>query len=246
MGTFLSQLAGTLSDLFKIGKNGPYLRNNGGLLEVRNPDNTTYAPIKVGDAVGQDDAINFRMASNLNQGALPGSVALGSLMDYRVGGNLPANDIQYTRVFLVKGQIFNEMGTFITAGGTNLRYLRFGIYDQADPTDLDGTPNDRVAQTNEVDTDGFNGAKLIIDLTDAATSGSGSPITWEVPATGLYWLAIVQTATALKIIATDGTYPAGYMSRYEEMTTGTTLPLIAGTLTQPTSAVILVAARLDI
>jgi len=56
MGLF-DKIIGSVNDYFHIGKDGPRLARNGNNLESRSNDGSILVPFRVGDAVGDDDAI---------------------------------------------------------------------------------------------------------------------------------------------------------------------------------------------
>lgn len=55
-----SNIRGTTQPMFQIGKDGPQFRMNGGFLEIRNADDTTYIPLRTSsvDEESTDDAFN--------------------------------------------------------------------------------------------------------------------------------------------------------------------------------------------
>jgi len=235
---------GNIVGKFQLGLNGPILKNAGDLLaQVRDSSDSGFKRLAAADPVGLDDLVTLRTLVN-SGGSVGGAAAsLGTVLDYADPGNLSANTLQYTQVYLVASQEVDALLTFVVSGGAVGRNIRMAIFNQSDPTDLFGEPNARVAQTNDEATDGDDATYVSQLLTDAATGGSGSPTTWVVPTTGYYWFAYTQNATNLKVAVTDQAYPAGYLPRREETITSNTIPATAGTLTNPSSAVVLVGGK---
>lgn len=166
----------------------------------------------------------------------------GTLLDYPSAGGHADGEIQYTRLFLIAGMIIDQMMTFIAGGGTGTRFVRLGLYDQTDPQDPTLGPDARIAQTDSEDTLGDNDTFKNMDLTDAVTGGSGLATTWTVPVSGFYWLAVIQDSSVIDFAVTAVAYRVDFLPRREEdVGTGTTLPASVGAVTNPTSAVALVA-----
>jgi hypothetical protein len=169
----------------------------------------------------------------------PGQYLLGGILDYPGSARMDASEIQYSRVFLPAGIELTEGVTFIDTLGSAIRNVRMGLYAQADPTDIFGLPVTRVAQSNETPTGpGLDGSYLQLAFTDAPTGGSGSPVSYTVPDTGYYWIALVSDNNVTKL-ATSLVYREEYLPARREISTDTTLPAAAGTLTNPSSAVAL-------
>lgn len=167
-----------------------------------------------------------------NQQIQPGITSLGTLLDYPSSGGSSASEIQYCRVFLFAGTTYDAIQVFQTSGGAGSRNINLGIYDQATPGSTTGTPNSRVAETGSTATaSGDNGSFVEIALLSAYT----------VPTTGYYWLAIIPDSANLKF-AVSATFRADYLPCRRESGTGATLPASAGTLTNPSSALIWIGA----
>jgi hypothetical protein len=160
----------------------------------------------------------------------PGEHFFGSLLDYPSNGSGAAGEIQYVRVYLTEGVVLTEMRVFVESGGSATRYVRLGIYSQTDPTSASGVPVTREAQTDASATDSDNGTFKTVALSSSFT----------VEDEGYYWLAIVADSVSLKF-AVSASFRAGYLPVRREAGSGTTLPATAGTLTNPTSALIYVA-----
>lgn len=235
MGDHPSNLEGTLRDYFQVGKDGPQFRRVATHLELRNALDNDLAQLRVSSPTHPDAAATLSDVQSASDSVLPNSIQLGSLLDYRRSANVSAGVIQYTQVRLVEDQSFNELGTFITAGGNGTREIKFGIYDQADPSDFEGVPRDRVAQTIEAAP--ANNNEYFIQLIDGGS--------FVVPTTGFYWLALIQDNAGLKINVTEGTYFLNYVPQYFETSTGTTLPLTASGLSRSGTRVALVFARYE-
>jgi hypothetical protein len=169
---------------------------------------------------------NTNQSENLGREA-PDEHFIGALLNYSATGSGGNGEIQYTRIWLISGTVLTDMRCYIAGGGTGSREVRMGIYDQTDPLAVDGLPVNRVAQTNAVATAGANGSFFTQALTSSYT----------VAATGYYWVALIQSSAALSFVTTQS-FEAGFLPVRREAGTGSTLPATAGTLTNPTSAVI--------
>jgi hypothetical protein len=161
----------------------------------------------------------------------PGTSFLGSLPDYPFqAGVSGAHDIQYTRVWLFQDAEMTSMETFLVSTGA--QDIRFALYSQTDPKDDHADPNTKVAET----------AVLPITSVDAGDYvGAALTTPYTVPATGHYWLAFLCSSTAPKFAAST-TFRANYLPRREESNAAATFPATAGTLTNPASACLFVAA----
>ena len=161
----------------------------------------------------------------------PRSHFLGSsLLLYSGTGGNTNGEIQYTRVWLIAGTILTSMETYIASGGQGNRDVRYGLYSQADPLSEVGLPVTRVAQTAASATTGGSGTFFNLPLTSPYTVG----------ATGYYWLATIQDSSAISFVTT-ASMQAGFLPVRRQSGSTTVLPATAGTLTNPTSAVIFVA-----
>ena len=161
----------------------------------------------------------------------PRSHFLGSsLLLYSGTGGNTSGEIQYTRVWLIAGTILSSMETYISSGGNGSRDVRYGLYSQADPLSEAGVPVTRVAQTAASPTTGGSGTFFNLPLTAPYTVG----------ATGYYWLATIQDSSAISFVTT-ASMQAGFLPVRRENGATTVLPVTAGALSNPTSAVIFVA-----
>jgi hypothetical protein len=140
------------------------------------------------------------------------------------------------------GDIISNLQFFLESNGTAARLVRMGIYSQPDPSNNNGVPTTRVAQTNAVNTD-YALQPLFVSpqLTNAATGGSGTPVTWQVPVSGFYWLAFIADNTNAKY-AVSPVFRANYLPVRRQVGTGTTLPATPSGLTNPASALVYAAA----
>lgn len=157
----------------------------------------------------------------------------GSLYIYDTLMNVTASEIQYTRIFLVKGLAITSMEVFLGLGGSGARNFNLGFYDQADPEDLDGVPVNRLAETGTTPTNSPTNVFRTIAL--------GSPVV--IPDTGFYWLAFISdTASPVTYNSTGGAFPQDFLPVRREAGAGTALPTVASGLSNPASSVAYVAA----
>ncbi len=95
MGYF-SDIIGTLSSVFQIGKGGPKLKNNGGAVEHRNNADTAFAVARVALPAGENDAIRIRSLITF----IDDGVAEGFAGAYKettpLGNPFPAHETWYT------------------------------------------------------------------------------------------------------------------------------------------------------
>jgi hypothetical protein len=168
----------------------------------------------------------------------PGVVSFGSILFYSVSGGATASLIQYTRVKLSKGKVYDRGVTFIDLGGLAGRTIRIALYNQSTPLDATqagSKPYNRVAVTDAFDTAGANGTYVTPELTDGADLGNLLP--YEIPESGYYWIAIIASNAAIKFAVTSAVYRAGLLPLWQETSTGVVLPASAGTLANPAAAV---------
>lgn len=164
----------------------------------------------------------------------PNRSTLGALLDYPAQGTFGgASTIQYVQAYLVEGIQLVTMETWIEQGAGPGEDIRMGVFDQSDPVDRLGEPNNKIAETAIRNVTGADDGTLVaVSLVSPTT----------IATTGYYWLALVSDGTANKFAVTADVYRAGFLPRREESTTGVTLPSTAGSLTNPASAVAYVAA----
>lgn len=156
---------------------------------------------------------------------------LGTLFDYPNSAGATSGQVQYSRLWLAGGLELDRMRCFVDSGGTVARNVRFGLYDQVDPEDIDGIPNNLIKSTVASSTAADNGTFKTLMFT-------GGSIT--IPSTGYYWLATIQDSASLQLAVSD-VMRANYMPVFRESSTGTTLPATAGSLSNPVSSVIYIA-----
>lgn len=169
---------------------------------------------------------------HLNGCSLDGHVHSGDKYDYTDTGVSTAAQIQYARVFLLGGKIYQNGSIYRTIGGLAGRTFRVGIYDQADSQDHDGDPLNKIAETAETSTAGA----VDIFIEPVFTT----PLT--VPETGFYWIACVtNTGTPLQFQRTPGSYPQNFLNIRRETGSGATLPSVASGLSNPAATVTYVA-----
>lgn len=163
----------------------------------------------------------------------------GNLMDYPSSGGMTSGTIQYVQVTLSVGVTYSMARTFINSGGSAARFIRMGIYDQVDPSDPDGIPNDLVKQTNSVNTNVPGGTFYDVPLNNTLTvGGSGADDTFTVPVSGFYWIAIVASSGSISFAVTNSNR-ANFLPVRRESGPGTDLPATAGdfgALSNPVSA----------
>lgn len=67
--SFFSKIRGTFETLFQIGKGGPQLKNNGGIIEARNSADAAYVIARALDPVGNQDLVTLGYFNSHNEGA---------------------------------------------------------------------------------------------------------------------------------------------------------------------------------
>ena len=143
------------------------------------------------------------------------------------GKSSSASEIQYMQIWILENTEISTMETFIVQGAAS-NNIRMGIYDQATPADLNGIPVDRVAQTN---------SKLLVGGDNGTFVTEALISNFTIPTTGYYWMALIVDSLTPQFAVTPS-FRADYLPRREEVGTGTVLPAIAGTLTNPVSSAI--------
>ena len=192
-------------------------------------ENDVYVAASVATGAAQWKLSSVSGAGSLNN---PGEYMFGTLLDYPSPGNVSAGTVFYLRLKFAAGVVFSDMRTFIDSGGSASRELRMGLYDQATPSDPAGEPNNRIAQTLSVNTDNQSGLFMTVPLIGGD---------YTISTTGFYWLAVVSDSTSLKFAVTAAAR-ANFLPVRQEAGTGTNLPATAGTLTNPVSSVLYIAA----
>ena len=192
-------------------------------------DNEVYVATSVATGAAKWKLSTVSGGGSINN---PGEFMFGTLLDYPSPGNVSAGTVFFLRLKFPAGVVFSDMRTFIDSGGTAARSIRMGIYAQTTPSDKNGVPNTRVAQTNAVATTGQSGLFMTVPLIGGD---------YTVPTTGFYWIAVVSDSTSLKF-AVSAAARADFLPVRQESGTGTTLPATTGTLTNPISQVLYLAA----
>jgi hypothetical protein len=177
---------------------------------------------------------SFIQTNNTPVGTLaPGEHFLGTLLDYGASGGVTVGEVQYTQIYLSAATVITKMRVYIDAGGNTGRNVRLGIYSQTDPTNKNGLPVTRVAQTGSTTTNGANGTFLSPLLL----------VSYSVPTSGYYWVAFVtDNSASLKFSVTPTVYRAGFLPLRRETGSGVNLPATAGVLTNPSSSVVYASA----
>jgi hypothetical protein len=153
----------------------------------------------------------------------PGEHMQGWLSDYNNTATTGAGLIQYMRVWLVEGEIYDRARCFVSGGTGAGRNVIMGIYDNAvggvtTPLSDSGVPFNRLAQTAAtLAVAGYN----TISLT--------SPFT--VPATGFYWIAHQSSSALLEFVTSRHSYPANFLKRREQTASGVLLGTLPATTT---------------
>jgi len=188
-------------------------------------------------------SLGIQDLENIVNSQIPvGAHMLGSLLDYPAAASSPSGEVQYLQIKVTAGVILDDMQYFLETGGSASRNVRMGLYEQADPTDRLGIPTNRVAQTNQTNTTGAVDQFKDLPLTDAVTGGAGSPVALEITVDGFYWIAFVADNPTAKY-AVSPPYRSDYLPvRRETGIVATTLPAVAGVLTNPVSSLVYVAA----
>jgi hypothetical protein len=208
--------------ILKSGTN--FVAEAGNHLELASYDGTNWR--EVGRSV--PDAVPTSTNDRANR------ILLGDLLNYPLKGQVTSDsDIQYTQVYLRAGETISNIETFIDGGSGDT--LRMGLYSQTDPTDFEGDPVTRVAQTDTRDILVGDNGTFVIEATL-------SP--YIVPTTGYYWLALIVDGKSVKFAVTS-LFRANYLPLRIEAGTGVALPATVGTITNGVNAVMFVAGILD-
>jgi hypothetical protein len=67
--SFFSKVRGTFETLFQIGKGGPQIKNNGGVIENRNSADAAFVIARALDPVGNNDLVTLGYFNAHNEGA---------------------------------------------------------------------------------------------------------------------------------------------------------------------------------
>jgi len=177
---------------------------------------------------------NWFVSGQIGTHILPGTVLFGTVLDYPSVGSGAGDSIQYVAARLLEGKIYDRLAVFIDSGGTIGRTIQAGVYDQTALFPAIN-PNNRVALTDVLTTDVTQPDFFELPITD----GAGTPQTYTVPTSGLYWLALTVSSNAVKF-ATTPQFRANFLPKRTEAGSGG-VPASAGTLTNPAAALMLVA-----
>jgi len=192
-------------------------------------DNEVYVATSVATGAARWKLSTVSGGGSLNN---PGEFMFGTLLDYPSPGNVSSGVVFFLRLKFPAGVVLSDMRTFIDSGGSAARSIRMGIYAQTTPSDKNGVPNTRVAQTAATVTTGQSGLFMTVPLIGGD---------YTVSSTGFYWLAVVSDSTSLKFAVTAASR-ANFLPVRQESGTGTTLPATTGTLTNPISSILYLAA----
>lgn len=106
MGVY-TKIVGTVSNLFQLGRRGPQLKNNSGVVEHRNAGDSAFVIARGADPVGNDDFVTKRFGDTNYTGGGGGSAHVGqAVVDF---GAFPGKD---SATVTITGQ------TAILAGST--------------------------------------------------------------------------------------------------------------------------------
>jgi len=200
-----------------------------GSLWINTADNSTFVATGVATGAAKWKTSSLGGASPVVN---PGELMFGTLLDYPAAGNVTSGTVFFLRLKISAGVVIANMRTFVDSGGTVSRAVRMGIYSQTDPADPTGVPVTRVAQTASTTTEADNG----LFKTEPLSGGN-----YTILSTGFYWLAVVSDSTSLKF-AVSAVARADFLPVRQEAGTGTVLPATTGTLTNPVSSVLYLAA----
>jgi len=192
-------------------------------------DNEVYVATSVVTGAARWKLSTVSGGGSLNN---PGEFMFGTLLDYPSPGNVSSGVVFFLRLKFPAGVVLSDMRTFIDSGGSAARSIRMGIYAQTTPSDKNGVPNTRVAQTAATVTTGQSGLFMTVPLIGGD---------YTVSSTGFYWLALVSDSTSLKFAVTAAAR-ANFLPVRQESGAGATLPATTGTLTNPISSILYLAA----
>lgn len=159
--SIFSKIRGTIEQIFQIGLGGPQLKNNSGILEVRNSDDTNYSVVRAATPVNDHDVVT---KAYLGEQLVTGSVRsvrieLTTAATQTSTKEIPANAVVLrTRVNIVTPF---SVGTLISVGRTSAMTMlqaptdnlatQAGVYEVPQETswltagavevNIDGTPN---------------------------------------------------------------------------------------------------------
>ena len=206
-------------------------------------DQIREANVDVGDVVKLVDVgggasglpgIDGSLLTGVGGANVPGEFSYGNRLNYSNGqGSKSAGEIQYTRIKLAQGTTLSGMRTFVANAAAGAKNVRLGLYNQTDPTDESLVPNAKVRETAVVDVSGVTNTFF----NPAFTAGN-----YVVPASGYYWVAIIQDSNSITYATAPGIHP-GFLASRVQSGAGTTLPATASGLSNPAGALVFAAAR---
>jgi hypothetical protein len=190
MAGYLSNLFGTLKTTFQLGKGGPKLKNNAGVVEARNAADTDYVALRalLVSIFGQDLVLNAGAAGAGDDWTLTISRAdTGQTENLQIvwPGPSPANG-QVLAVDSIAAGVVTLEWVSVAAGGDNVKVDTTALeFDSASPVAMFTLAADGIAQDISVIIDTpFDGAPSLsigvtgtlskfmasteVDLTDAA------------------------------------------------------------------------------
>jgi len=156
-------------------------------------------------------------------------VLFGAISSYTESAFTSAGEVQYIRIELSHGASITKLRTYIHSGGLAGRDINLGVYDQLVPSDPNGTPVNRLREIGSTSTAGLSG---FVDIPIAR---------YEPPVPGFYWMAFITNSNLIELACTQA-LAQSFAPLGRETSTGVVLPPTVGTLSNPTSAVIYVAA----
>ena len=156
-------------------------------------------------------------------------VGFGAISSYTESGFPAASEIQYARIELVYGRSISTLRTYIHGGAQTGRNVNLGLYDQADPSDPNGVPRNRIVETGSTST---NGASEFFDI---------SITPYSTPSPGFYWIAMICDDALVEFACTQS-LAVGFVPVGRQTGTDVVLPATAGTITNPASPVLYSAA----
>ena len=152
-----------------------------------------------------------------------GRVTVGSLLDYSEELSIDSSsEIQYMQIYLTDPVSFSDLEVYLTKYASS-NNIRLGIYDQTDPDDPDGEPDNRIARTDSYTLQSGDESNFVTRPLQAQL---------DIMVTGYYWFAFICSKTNTEFAATPN-YPAGFLPRRIQSSSGANLPASAGGLSNP-------------
>jgi hypothetical protein len=167
-----SKIRGTFETLFQIGKNGPQIKNNAGVMQIRNSTDAAFNRLQVATPTAADDAVTKSYADGLSDESGIRVVRFTTaLVDVSSVNSVPAN-ARVVRAILEVTTPYS-VGALISIGRTGSVSL-FQSTGDNDP---------ETANTYIVDQDtAFGGSALpvLATITGAPAAGAGVVSVWYV------------------------------------------------------------------